>query len=500
MTVVARVARWCRGTATIWWLSPALIYLTSAASQASELEDPPTRWTEGLYRVVMLRDYNTRVVLAGATVMGVTAGVVGVFMLLRKRALLGDVVSHAAFPGVAIAYLCAELTSPGTGKTLSYLLVGATVGGVFGAMATSWIRRATRVKDDAALAIVLSVLFGVGITALSIVQRLETGNAAGLTNFIYGKTASMTWSDLKLIVIASVVVAGVVMLLFKELTLLCFDEQFGASHGWPTASIDMCLNMLVVAVCVIGMQTVGLLLVVAMLIIPAAAARFWSDRIGTMTCIAGGFGAVSSATGVVVSSIVPDLATGALIVLFAASLFVGSMLFGVRQGLVPRGYLLFRLRRKTAIHHLLRAFYEAAEVRTQLNGQLPTSLLLSHLGWKERTFAGVAQRGVRKGLVRRDGQEMSLTELGQRESARIVRNHRLWELYLIRYADIAPTHVDRDADQIEHIIEGDILHELERTLAQSADQEVPQSPHAVAVSHPSAVVSGDGQSTKSEGS
>ena len=502
MTMVTRLATCCgsyRGATLIFFLSLAGVHLISDVSLGSDLGDQPTRWTDSLLRVVLLRDYNTRVVLFGATVMGITAGVVGVFMLLRKRALLGDVVSHAAFPGVAIAYLIAEVSSPGTGKTLSFLLVGATIGGITGAMATSWIRRATRVKDDAALAIVLSVLFGVGITALSIVQRLETGNAAGLTSFIYGKTASMTWSDLELIVIASVVVGCIALLLFKEFTLLCFDEQFGASHGWPTASIDLTLNMLVVAVCVIGMQTVGLLLVVAMLIIPATAARFWSDRIGTMTCIAGGFGAISSAAGVVVSSLVPDLATGALIVLISACLFTGSMLFGIRQGIVPRSYLLFRLRRKTALHHLLRACYETAEGQTQLDGHFPISLLLSYLNWSDRMFARTAQRGVRKGLFRRHRHEISLTEYGQHESARIVRNHRLWELYLIRYADIAPTHVDRDADQIEHIIEGDILTELERLLAQDEDKSVPASPHAVDLPIVPTTVSGGTQPPPPEG-
>ncbi|HLQ46546.1 MAG TPA: metal ABC transporter permease, partial [Planctomycetaceae bacterium] len=194
-------------------------------------------------RAISLRDYNTRVVLGGTTLLGISGGLVGTFLVLRKRALAADVVSHSALPGIAMAFLLAERFVPGSGRSSGILLLGAFVSGLMGMGMTMAIRRWTRIKDDAALAIVLGLFFGLGMALFTVVQRTKTGNAAGLQHFIFGKAASLVAADVWLIAAVSAVVALFCCGLFKEFSLLCFDEAFAAARGYRTAVLDWLLTL-----------------------------------------------------------------------------------------------------------------------------------------------------------------------------------------------------------------------------------------------------------------
>src|SRR5712691_2266074 len=252
-------------------------------------------------RAISLRDYNTRVVLGGTTLLGISGGLVGTFLVLRKRALAADVVSHSALPGIAMAFLLAERFVPGSGRSSGILLLGAFVSGLMGMGMTMAIRRWTRIKDDAALAIVLGLFFGLGMALFTVVQRTKTGNAAGLQHFIFGKAASLVAADVWLIAAVSAVVALFCCGLFKEFSLLCFDEAFAAARGYRTAVLDWLLTLMAVTVTLIGLQSVGLLLVVALLLIPPTAARFWTNDLKVMAALAAVIGGVSCAGGVLLS-------------------------------------------------------------------------------------------------------------------------------------------------------------------------------------------------------
>ena len=255
-----------------------------------------------LLRVVTLQDYNTRIVLLGTILFGACGGVVGSFTLLRKKSLVGDVASHAAMPGIFLAYLILESISPGSGKSPVWLLVGAAVSSACGLLCAGMIQRTRLIKEDAALGIVLSVFFGFGIVLMSVVQSLPSGSSAGLNEFVFGKAAGLTASDVTSIATASLIVLSTCILLFKEFSVLCFDEAYAAALGWPTRRLDLLLTSLVVAVAVIGMPSVGLLLVVAQLVIPPTAARFWTDRHGTLAIMSGALGSASCAVGILVSA------------------------------------------------------------------------------------------------------------------------------------------------------------------------------------------------------
>jgi len=444
-----------------------------------------------LGRVLSLQDYNTRVVLLGTFLLGISGGVVGTFMLLRKRSLVGDVVGHSALPGIATAYLVMEIIQPGSGRSLPGLLTGAFVSGLCGALCTLAIKHFTRIKDDAALAIVLSIFFGAGVALFTVVQRMSSGNAAGLHQFVFGKTSSLLADDVKLFAILAVGVIALTMLLFKELTVLAFDHEFAHAQGWPVLLLDSLLMGLIVLVTVIGLQSVGLLLVVALPVIPAASARFWTDSLRTMAFLSAGIGGFSAVIGVILSAVFPKLSTGPLIVLAGSGVFIVSMLCGRQRGVVVRW---LRLRRNRLQHDwldLLRACYESLEQNlpegmllqpAQMTARMLTVHSLSpRRGWSASRVESLLSRGVKKGLLERQGQAgYRLTTDGAAQAVQATRNHRLWELFLIRYAEIAPSHVDRDADMIEHVLSPDVLAELETALGQQYPHlRVPASPHAI---------------------
>ena len=430
---------------------------------------------ESLWRVLLLQDHNTRVVLAGACLFGAAAGLAGTFLLLRKRSLLGDTLGHATLPGITLAFLLAETfgISP---RSFLWLAIGATISGVAGMGAVLLIRKASRLKDDAALAIVLSVFFGAGIAMLSAIQQLPGGQAAGLERLIYGNPASMTSADAWFVLLASLLVAAVCGCLFKEFPLLCFDESYALTAGWPVRPLDALLMGLVVLVTIVGLQTVGILLVVALLVIPPAAARFWSDDLRAMALVAAGTGALSSLAGVVASALLPGLPTGALIVLSAALFFGVSLLIGKKRGLIIRHLLEREAARRLRREHVLRAIFECAEEGNQV---VTLDQMLAKRPWKKQELASEISLLTDEGLLTTDpsGASFQLNGRGDSEARRLVRNHRLWEIYLLNHADVAPARVDRDADLIEHVLDQRLVDELEDLLDEKARERlVPGNP------------------------
>jgi manganese/zinc/iron transport system permease protein len=433
-------------------------------------------------RVILLRDYNTRVVVIGTMLLGLAAGTIGSFMLLRKRALMGDALSHATLPGIGMAFIIATLMGRDA-KSLGVLLSGAVVTGVIGMLCVLVLRNVTRLKEDAALGIVLSVFFGAGVAVLGVIQKMGTGSAAGLESFIYGKTASMLASDAQLIGAVAAVVAVLCVLLYKEFKLLCFDPEFARAEGWPTLGLDLVMMSMVVAVTVIGLQAVGLILIIALLITPPAAARFWTERLSHMILISAGIGAVSGLFGAMLSALVPRLPAGAIIVVVAATFFLISMMLGTARGVIVRMRQHATLSRRIKRQHLLRAIFEWAEERdvdpTKVGA--PLEAILMERSWSGPQLRRILDSAERADLVveQSDG-TWRFTADGLSDAARTVRNHRLWETYLIHYADIAPSHVDRDADQIEHVLGKPMVEQLEALLdKQHQIPAVPRSPHLI---------------------
>lgn len=437
-----------------------------------------------LLDVVLLKHYNTRLVMLSTGLLGAACGLMGSFLLLRKRSLIGDALSHAALPGIGLMFMIMVMAG-GTGKALGGLLAGAAVTGVLGVGMVLAIRNTTPLKDDTAMGIVLSVFFGIGVVVLGMIQSMPQASAAGLETFIYGKTASMVRQDLILIAAAGLAVLICVIVFYKEFILLSFDEQYASSQGWPVLLLELLMMALVCIVTVVGLQAVGLILIIAFLITPAAAARFWTHRMGAMLWLAGIIGGISGWLGAGFSALFPRVPAGAVIVLMAAAVFVFSMIFGSARGVLRRQMTAARLRKKVGRQHLLRALFELMEADAALldvpvrNTPVLLARLEKHRSWhptEVRRLLATARREdhlepAESGFVR-------LSEAGFGEAQRITRNHRLWEIYLIEHADVAPGHVDRDADMVEHILGPDMVRKLEDELARREEREaVPPSPH-----------------------
>jgi len=479
------------------WPAVAADRPPAQAEPRRSLTDRSVAWPSWLQWRGLLRldDYNTRVVVLGVALLGCAAGMVGSFALLRKRALLGDALSHATLPGIGLAFVAA-VSLGRDGKSLPILLLGATVTGLIGVGAILVMRHLTRLKEDTALGAVLSVFFGAGVALLGVIQQMKGGHAAGLEAFIYGKTASMALRDTLAIAVAAVLCIGVCLLLFKELKLLCFDEGFAGARGFPAVRLDVVLMALIVTVCIVGLQAVGLILVIALLVIPAAAARFWTDTMWKTFVVSGVLGAVGGMVGAGISAVFSRLPSGAMIVLVCAALFLFSMVFGTVRGLLIRGLHRTRLNRSVDRQHLLRAMYELLEAsagtphRPPANGldvdgsaqqgTVAFDELLATRSWSSLRLRRAIRRASRAGLLERRNERIRLTEQGVAEAVRRTRQHRLWELYLITYADVAPGRVDRQADAIEHILEPEILAEL-GALLDERRWEVPASPHPLGV-------------------
>lgn len=428
------------------------------ASLAAPDESLPT--LAEVVRVLTFRaGYNTSTVLLGVTLLGVAGGVVGVFALLRKRALMADALSHATLPGVALAFLAA-LTLGFSGRSLPILLLGAAVTGVLGVVCVQLLLRVSRLREDAAIGIVLSVFFGAGIVLLSIVQNSGSANAAGLNHFIYGQTAAMRVSDAALmggIALASILLA---FLLLKEFGLVCFNAAFADVDGWPVSTLDLVMMALVVLVVVAGLQAVGLILVIALLILPPVAARFWTQRLWTLVVLAGVLGGLSGYLGAAISALMPRKPAGAVIVLTSGAVFALSMLFAPSRGVLASALRRFALRIRFAREHLLEAAHENAGTL----GRAALDALARRRGWPGWFRSMILTSARVRGLVAAANGEVRLTDAGAAAGARIARNHRLWEEYLIRYADVAPSHVDWSVDQVEHVLSEHLVAELEDAL------------------------------------
>ncbi len=408
--------------------------------------------------------FTARNVLIGATLLGGLGGMLGSFALLRRQSLLGDALAHAALPGVCIAFLLTGSKSP------LPLFAGALVAGLAGALLILATVRWSRIKEDSAIGIVLSVFFGVGIVLLTYIQKLPSGNQSGLDKYLFGQAATLVVADLQVMAVLGAVVLAIVLALFKEFKLLSFDPGFAASLGLPVRRLEVLMTLLLVVVVVVGLQTVGVVLIVATLITPAAAARQWTDRLGTMVALSAGIGATAGIAGSLASATVPRLPTGPVIVVVSSTVLILSLLFAPGRGLVwgmlRERQVAARIRRE----NLLKDLYRLGE---REGGPAAPGGPRAWVSWPvlmgvRGQTGGELGRGVRRltaaGLVDRQDDGLRLPPAGMEEAEGVVRKHRLWEVYLTRRLDLPVDHVHRDAEAMEHALSDEAVDHLEEIL------------------------------------
>lgn len=381
--------------------------------------------------------YNTRIVLAGVCLLGASAGVIGAFAVLRKRALTGDALAHASLPGVCLAFLVVG------DRHFGSLLVGAFLAGLAGISVIAFLSRWTRLKEDASIGIVLGTFFGGGTVLLSIIQRLQGGSPAGLDGFILGKAATMNSADVRMISILALATLLLVTALYKEFKLTSFDAGFARSQGWPDFLLDLALLIAIAVTVVIGLPAVGVVMMAALLIMPAVTARFWTDRLGVLLILAAAIGMGMGAAGTLLSDRPFNLPTGPAIVLVGAGLFAASALVAPRRGLFARSVARRRFHAameqrllSLILFRLSRASTNISFEEARIDGQ-----------WSAPRLRRLLRHAQKDGLLQREGDRIRLTPKGEEKVSRADRDNRLWQAFLLAHPDLASSYAASFATQ-----------------------------------------------------
>jgi manganese/zinc/iron transport system permease protein len=359
-------------------------------------------------------DYTLRTVALGAALLGALAGGLGTFAVLRRQSLLGDAISHAALPGLALAFLLTGSRSP------LVLALGAGLAGWLATLLLSVVVNTSRIKEDTALGMMLSVFFGVGLVLLTFIQKRPDASQAGLDKFLFGQASALLASDVVLIGAVAALAALVVLALWKEFKLLTFDRDLAAVTGLPVRTLELVLLTLLVAAIVVGLQTVGVVLVSALVVAPAAAARQWSDRLAIVVALAALFGAASGVAGAVLSATIDRLPTGPTVVLCLAVVTVASLFLAPRRGLAWSALRELRNRRRLRLEAVLEALLRLADQHSTLEHGHSEQVMATMRGGAVGVHRSL-EEAERRGLVTRlSAGSWALTAEGLAEARRLV--------------------------------------------------------------------------------
>lgn len=354
------------------------------------------------YIKLVFSDYTLRTITLGTAILGGVTGMLGSFAVLRKQSLLGDAISHAALPGIALAFLITD------SKDTNILLIGALISGLVG---TFWIRgitTKTHLKSDTALGLILSVFFGFGMLLLTFIQKQPNANQAGLDKYLFGQAATLVESDVWLMSIVTGLCLVVLLLFWKEFKILLFDKDYAHTLGFNVKFIDILITTFIVLAIVLGLQTVGVVLMSAMLLAPAAAARQWTNSLGIMVFLAAILGAAAGVFGTAISSTQNNLSTGPVIVLVASVFVLFSFIFSPKRGLLFRQIRLLQNRNDLELQKTLTFMYHIVEDHEDVSHPHAIKIL--------NNFQGYSRKGLRKlvnkNYVKVQGEMWSLTEAG----------------------------------------------------------------------------------------
>ncbi|WP_346881946.1 metal ABC transporter permease [uncultured Algibacter sp.] len=354
------------------------------------------------YIKLVFTDYTLRTITLGTTILGAVTGMLGSFAVLRKQSLLGDAISHAALPGIAISFLITGAKDSNT------LLLGALISGLIG---TFWIRgiiKNTHLKSDTALGLILSLFFGFGMLLLTFIQKQPNANQAGLDKYLFGQAATLLVSDVWLMAIVTGACLFVLLLFWKEFKILLFDADYTKTLGFNTKFIDILITTFIVLAIVLGLQTVGVVLMSAMLLAPAAAARQWTNSLGLMVFLAALFGALSGVFGTAISASQNNLSTGPVIVIVAGVFVIFSFIFSPSRGLLFKQIRFIKNRRDLELHKTLAFMFRIAETHENISHPHAIKILNNFQGFTK----GTLQKLVLKNYVKLNGNMWSLTEEG----------------------------------------------------------------------------------------
>ena len=278
--------------------------------------------------MTILQSYTTQMVLLGTALLGLASGIAGTFAVLRKESLIGDGLSHAALPGVVIAFLLTGI------KDIEVLITGAALSSITAAWLITITVENSKIKFDGALATILSAFFGLGMVLLTYLQSLNNAGQAGLSKFIFGQAATILARDVYITSAAALIIIVLTALFWKELKLISFDVEYAKTLQIPVTFTLILYRSLLIMTIIIGIQSVGAILISSLLIAPAVGARQWTNKLGTMCILAGFFGMVSAIGGTIWSTTVQKLPTGPAIIVILSVIVLLSLIFAPNRGIL----------------------------------------------------------------------------------------------------------------------------------------------------------------------
>lgn len=430
-----------------------MIALAHKTARLMTLADVAGLWTQ-MARFWSFEDPAVRTAVAGTLILGMTCGLLGSFLVLRRMSLLGDSLGHAVLPGVCAGFLL-TLT-----KDVQWIFLGALFSALLAVAVISVIHSRTRLKPDVAMGLVLSGFYGLGVVMLTRLQSFPLGNQSGLDRFLFGQASAIADSELVLMAILSGIILVVVLVSFKELAATSFDKEFAAACGLPVRAIHYLLMLLVTVAIVISIHAVGIVLISAMLITPAATAHLLTDRLKVMVLLSVIFGAAAGVAGANISFLESNLPTGPFIVAVLTLFFVTAFLFSPTHGLLTKLYQRRGRAERTRADSVIRQLHAHA---TTAAGITETQLT-QDLGLTQSNLQRLTKPLCREGLLERRGESLCLTQHGREYAESLDRNRRLWDLLFTEEPNLADDQFNPDIDDIETVLGAELVRQLETKL------------------------------------
>lgn len=344
----------------------------------------------------LLSDYTTQIVSLGATLLGISAGVLGCFIVLKKESLVGDAISHSALPGICLAFILFGA------KDITLFLIGAMAAGLLSVGIVKTVVKYSKIKFDSALAIILSSFFGLGLVLMTYIQRIPNSNQAGMEKFIFGQASTMLKREVYQLLLVSIVLIVLISLFWKELKIYVFNPEYAESLGFSNRKVSMLLSVMTVLAVVSGLQTVGVILMSAMLISPAVGARQWTDRLSVMVVLAAFFGGFSGLAGTLISSSIRNMPTGPAIVLVLSVFVIFSLIFAPNRGLLWREIRHYRNIKSIGRDKVLMNLYYLSLQHEQPHGHSVEAICMKSDKKAEKHFAKVLEKLVDVGYASRE--------------------------------------------------------------------------------------------------
>lgn len=417
-------------------------------------------WGQKSLRFFTFQDRAVLLTVLACAMLGMNCGILGSYVVVRKIALIGDVLSHAILPGVALGFVWSMSKNP------LHLFVGAVISGGLSVFLVHLLRKTTRIREDSILAIVLTAFYAVGICLLTWIQQLPTSNKAGLNTFLLGQASAIAMDDIMLLLVITVLTLSVVIFFYKSLLVISFDTLFAGAVRIPVSFLNFLFMLILAFSIVVSIQAVGVVLVAGLLVIPAATAYLLTQRFHIMLIVAGLLGVVSAYIGAYISYMAPRLPTGPFIIFVSGVLFTFAFMFNTRSGVLTQWFRLRRKRKRISCENDLKSIYKILE-RTSLDDMSFEGAILCQFwgvsghDFKKRIHPLIQLKWVTWHDLEK---KLSLTPKGFKRAQEIVRNHRLWELYLTNAMGYPLDHVHEDAERIEHVLDEETILMLEKRL------------------------------------